>query len=68
MFHLCCVPYSLNRVSTDGGQAQVIVPIRDLALLESPICEIELDDATGVAAELLEGRARGRVVARVGAP
>ena len=40
----------------------------DLALLESLIREIELDDAIGVAAELLDGRVRGRVVVRVGAP
>jgi acrylyl-CoA reductase (NADPH) len=40
----------------------------DLALLESLIREIELDDAICVAAELLEGRVRGRVVVRVGAP
>jgi len=40
----------------------------DLALLESLIREIELDDVIGVAAELLEGRVRGRVVVRVGAP
>ncbi len=40
----------------------------DLALLESLIREIELDDAIGVAAELLEGRVRGRVAVRIGAP
>jgi acrylyl-CoA reductase (NADPH) len=40
----------------------------DLALLESLIREIELDDAIDVAAELLEGRVRGRVAVRIGAP
>jgi acrylyl-CoA reductase (NADPH) len=40
----------------------------DLDLLGSLTREIELDDAIGVAAELLEGRVRGRVVVRVGAP
>ncbi|MFN6996543.1 MAG: oxidoreductase, partial [Aquincola tertiaricarbonis] len=39
----------------------------DVALLESLIRDIELDEAIGVAAELLEGRVRGRVVVRVGA-
>lgn len=39
----------------------------DVALLESLVRDIELDEAIGVAAELLEGRIRGRVVVRVSA-
>ena len=40
----------------------------DRDLLERLIREIDLDDAIGAAAELLEGRVRGRVVVRVNAP
>ncbi|MDM7950542.1 MDR family oxidoreductase [Hydrogenophaga sp.] len=40
----------------------------DHDLLERLIREIDLDDAIGVAADLLEGHVRGRVVVRVDAP
>jgi acrylyl-CoA reductase (NADPH) len=40
----------------------------DCNLLERLIREVDLDDAIGIAADLLEGHVRGRVVVRVNAP